>query len=118
MPWLTVYPNRAIISQIGSSTYKLAKFLLPFIQPLNANEYTVKDTFHFVSMTDSKGHRLVMVSLDVDLLFSNIVLQGKIDIVTEKLYSNTRTVNGIRKNVVKTLDLSKKGTVLIFNGKY
>ena len=57
---------RPIMSQIGSPTYKIAKFLLSFIQPFTSNEYTVKDTFHFVSMLDGKDHRLIMASL-VDL---------------------------------------------------
>ena len=57
---------RPIISQIGSPTYKIAKFLLDFVQPHTTNEYTVKDTFHFVSILDGKDHRLVMASLDVE----------------------------------------------------
>ena len=76
---------RPIFSQIGASTYKLAKFLLPFIQPHTINEYTVRDTFNFVSMLDTKDHRLVMASLDVDSLFTNIPLDETIDIVTQKV---------------------------------
>ena len=110
---------RPIISQIGSSTYNLAKFLLTFIQPYTTNEYTVKDSFHFVSMIDSKDHRLVMASLDVDSLFTNIPLQETIDIVTEKVYANKRKVNGITKSdFKKLLQLSTEGTVFYFNGSY
>ena len=57
---------RPIISQIGSTTYKIAKFLLPFIEPYTTNDYTVRDTFHIVSMLDGKNHRLIMARLDVD----------------------------------------------------
>ena len=33
---------RPIISQIGASTYKIAKFLLKYIQPHTSNEHTIK----------------------------------------------------------------------------
>ena len=41
-------PFRPILSAIVTPTYKLAKFLLPFLTPLTQNEYTVTDSFHFV----------------------------------------------------------------------
>ena len=40
-------PFRPILSAIGTTTYKLAKFLLPFMTLLTQNEYTVTDSFHF-----------------------------------------------------------------------
>ena len=79
---------RPIISQIGSATYKIAKFLLPFIQPYTTNNHTVKDTFHFVSMLDDKDHRFLMASLDVESLFTNIPLTETIDIVTLKVFGD------------------------------
>ena len=70
-------------------------------------------------MIDSKDHRLVMASLDVDSLFTNIPLQETIDIVTEKVYANKRKVNGITKSdFKKLLQLSTEGTVFYFNGSY
>ena len=40
-------PFHSILSAIGTPTYKLAKFLLPFLTPLTQNEYTITDAFHF-----------------------------------------------------------------------
>ena len=40
-------PFHPILSAIGMPTYKLAKFLLPFLMPLTQNEHTVTDSFHF-----------------------------------------------------------------------
>ena len=106
---------RPIISQIGSSTYKIAKFLLTFVQPFTTNEHTVKDTFHFVSMLDGKNHRLVMASLDVESLFTNIPLKETIDIVTEKVFDKKRKVHGISKqDFKKLLEMSTAGTVFLF----
>ena len=41
-------PFCPVLSGIGMPTYKLAKFLLPFLTPLTENEYTVTDSFHFI----------------------------------------------------------------------
>ena len=110
---------RPIISQIGSSTYKIAKFLLSFVQPFTTNEYTVRDTFHFVSMLDGKDHRLIMASLDVESLFTNIPLDETIDIVTKQVFGKKRKVNGLSKtDFRRLLVISTKGTVFYFNGRY
>ena len=110
---------RPIISQIGSTTYKIAKFLLKYVEPFTTNSYTVKDTFHFVSMLENKDHRLFMASLDVDSLFTNIPLDETIDIVTNKVYSAKDKIDGIWKSDFKELlCLSTKGTVFYFNGCY
>ncbi len=110
---------RPIISQIGSPTYKIAKFLLSFVQPFTTNEYTIRDTFHFVSMLDGKDHRLVMASLDVESLFTNIPLDETIEIVTNKVFEKKNQVNGLyRTDFKKLLTLSTKGTVFLFNGHY
>ena len=107
------------MSQIGSSTYYIAKFLLPFIQPHTSNEHTVKDTFHFVSMLDNKDHRLVMASLDVESLFTNIPLTETIDIVTQKVYGDRDRIEGLlRCDFKKLLEISTHGTVSYFNGAY
>ena len=37
---------RPILSAIDTSTYKLAKFLLKFLTPSTANEYSIIDSFH------------------------------------------------------------------------
>ena len=110
---------RPIISQIGSPTYMIAKFLLGFVQPFTSNEFTVKDTFHFVSIIEGKNHRLVMASLDVESLFTNIPLDETIDIITKKVFEKKRTVNGIsRSDFRRLLEISTKGTVFYFNGHY
>lgn len=73
----------------------------------------MKDTFHFVSMLDNKNHRLIMASLDVELLITNIPL------VTNKVFQKKDNVNGIGKEDFKSLFLlSTKGTVFLFNGHY
>ena len=40
-------PFRPILSALQTPTYNFAKFLVPILNPLTKNEYTVKDSFHF-----------------------------------------------------------------------
>ena len=56
-------PLRPIISQIGSYTYELAKFLVPILAPLAKNEFTVKDSFAFVQDLQNHGNIPFMCSL-------------------------------------------------------
>ena len=42
---------RPIFSAIGTPTYKPAKFLVPILEPLTTNEYTIKDSFHICRRT-------------------------------------------------------------------
>ena len=38
---------RPILSATGTTTYKIAKFLVPILKDLTSNEYSVKDSFDF-----------------------------------------------------------------------
>ena len=69
-------PARPILSAIGTYNYKLAKFIVPILQPLTFGQYTVKDSFSFVSEITAfqKDGNLVMASFDVSSLFTNIPL--------------------------------------------
>ena len=48
------------IPQIGSPTYKIAKYLLDSISLVTKNECTLKDSFKFVSMIDKQDHNSFM----------------------------------------------------------
>ena len=45
-----------ILSVIGTPTNKLAKFLLKFLTPSTANEYTVINSFHFTEEICQQDH--------------------------------------------------------------
>ena len=66
-------PFRPILSAIGTRTYNLAKFLLKFLTPSTANEFTVIDSFHFAEEISQQDSNLHMASLDVVSLFTNIL---------------------------------------------
>ena len=49
-------PIRPIISTIGTFTYNLAKFLVPLIDPLTKNEYTIDNSANFVNELKKLAH--------------------------------------------------------------
>ena len=49
-------PFRPILSALQTPTCKLAKFLVPILNPLTKNEYTVKDSFNLLKRYVSKTH--------------------------------------------------------------
>ena len=61
-----------MLSAIGAPTYKLAKFLVPMLEYLTTNEYTIKDSTTFAEELQSFNSILVMASLDIESLFTNI----------------------------------------------
>ena len=65
---------RPILSAIGAPTYKLAKFLVPILEPLTTNEYTSKDSFTFAEELQSFDLSLINVSFDIESFFTNIPL--------------------------------------------
>ena len=79
-------PLRPILSALNTTTYKLAKVLVPILKPLTTNEFTVKDSFYFAEEIVDQQHDIFMGSLDVDSLFTNITLEETIEICTNQLF--------------------------------
>ena len=69
-------PFRTIMSAIKISTNNLAKFLVPLLQPITTNMYTVKNSFEFAKEIADQDPGLFMANLDVESLFTNIPLEG------------------------------------------
>ena len=61
---------RPILSAIGTPTHKLAKFLVPILEPLTYNEYNIKDSFTFAKELQSFDSKLVMANFDIESLFT------------------------------------------------
>ena len=108
---------RPILSALQTPTYNLAKFLVPILNPLTKNEYTVKDSFQFAEEICEQDPTLTMGTLDVESLFTNIPLDETIDICINQLFENTDTVEGFKKSELKQLlCLATKESYFIFNG--
>ena len=88
---------RPTFSAIGTPTYKLAKLLIPILEPLTTNEYTIKDSFTFAEKLQSFDLKLVIASFDIESLFTNIPLQETIDLCVENLFQDRTHVHNLSK---------------------
>jgi len=82
-------PLRPIISSFKSYNYKLAKWLDSLIKPLlNDNKFILKDSFDFVNRISKIDiSNSLMVSFDIESLFTNVPLSETIDIICQLAYS-------------------------------
>jgi hypothetical protein len=109
-------PLRPIISQIGSYTYELAKFLVPILSPLTSNKFSVKDSFTFADELISFSTAPHMASFDVVSLFTNIPLEETVEICLDKLFSNYDKVNNLtRPDLRKLIIFAAQENHFMFN---
>ena len=59
---------------------------------MTINEFAVKDSFHFAEEIVDQQHDFFMGSLDLHSLFTNIPLEGTIEICTNELFKESETV--------------------------
>ena len=110
---------RQIISNTGTATYHLAKYLSKLISSLNISEYTVSSTKDFVQniRTIKVPTGYCMVSFDVKSLFTNVPLEYTIDLVLKRIYDNGEFSTDIARSEMKEmLKLCTKNVYFTFNG--
>ena len=73
-------PIRPIVSNIGTATYQLAKYLAKLLSPLSQSKYTVKSTKDFIEKIRNINlpHGFDMISFDVKSLFTSVPLEETI----------------------------------------
>ena len=112
-------PLHPIVSNIGTASYQLAKYLTKLLSPLNKSEYTVQSSTEFMehikTKTVPRGYHLL--SFDVISLFTNVLLDAMIDIVFKHIYDNKEINTTIKKREMKELiELCMKHVHFNFNG--
>ena len=109
------------MSACSTATFKLAKRIVKMLEPITYNEYSVKNSFEFVK--NLSNHPVlkdsVMVSFDVESLFTSIPVNQTIDIIIELLFSTPQTkIEDLNAEQFKRLLLVvTNNTYFIFNGK-
>ena len=83
---------------IGTRSYKLSKFLVPKVSSITFNGFTVKDSFTFAKEVVHQDSKLYISILDVDSLFTNILLKETINICANLLYKKLDVIEGIHKS--------------------
>ena len=85
------------MAAIKTSTYNLAKFLVPLLEPITTNMYTVKNSFGFSKEIADQDPGLFMASLNVESLFTNLPLEETASVCCDSLFSNDAKVNNINR---------------------
>ena len=88
---------RPILCAIGTPTYKLAKFVVPILEFITTNEYTIKDSFTFAEELQSFDSKLGWPAL-IESPFTNISLQETIDLCIENLFQDRTYVDNLSKD--------------------
>ena len=96
-------PLRPILLAIKTPSYNLSKFLVPLIEPITKNNFTVKNSFEFSKEICEQNPEYFMASLDVESLFTNIPLDETIKICFDSLYKNQGLLSNISKNQFEKL---------------
>ena len=87
---LIIQPDlRPILSAIGTYNYKIAKFLVPNLQPLTLGPCTVKDSFVKEITSFHNDSDCVMTSFDVDSLFTNAPLTERVNLCCDLLFRDS-----------------------------
>ena len=88
-------PLRPILAAYNTTTYKLAKFIVNDLNKISSNEYTVRDSFHFIDEVKNSNlnpNQYYLVSFDVVSLFTNVPIDETINIIIKKLFPNDQTL--------------------------
>ena len=94
------------------------KYLVPILELLTKNKYTVRDSFNFVIDIAEQYSGNFMGSLDIDSLFTNIPLEETIQICTNNIFKNSDIVHGLKKSEFKDLlSLAIKESYFILNNR-
>ena len=98
-------PMRPILAAFKAPSYKLAQFIIQFIQRLAMNEYTLKNSYEFRDHMALKHFPTgsVMASFDITSLFTNVPIEETINIATDSLYEENNKVRNIKKEDFKKL---------------
>jgi len=113
------YPVRPILSAYNTHNYNLAKLLIPLISDISVNDYTVRNSYDFV--TDickvPNSDRFYMCSFDIKSLYTNVPVNETIDLIINNLFTTgTTMINGLNASQFrKLLNLSLNDTYFKFN---
>ena len=96
-------PIRLIVSNIGTASYHIAKCHAHLLSPLSQGEFTVKSTKHFMSKVKQMElhESYQIISFDVKPLFTNVPLNGTIDILLRRVYIDSETNTNLMKKELK-----------------
>ena len=112
---------RPIFAAYSTPAYNISKYLVSYLSPLANNEYTVDNSYTFVSHLSNVAYsdNLYMTSFDVSNLYTNIPLMETINIILDSLFTNVAdTFIGMSRSLFKLfLEMCVTNSFFIFNGE-
>ncbi|XP_078361584.1 uncharacterized protein LOC144645943 [Oculina patagonica] len=115
-------PLRPIVSCVNTFAYDLSAYLANILSPLTGNsDFTVTNSAHFVSTISSETilNNEVMVSFDVESLFTNVPIDGAVQAALWKLEDDPSLANRTTLTPAQIADLLKfvlRSTYFQYNG--
>ena len=109
---------RPIVSNIGTASYQLAKYLDQLLSPLTRSRYTVNSTKDLaVKIKNEKvPQNCNMVSFDVKSLFISVPLEYTIDVIIKQIFEDHEITTIVTKSQMKKLlTLCTKNVHFSFN---
>ena len=106
------------MSAIGTFDYKLCKFLVPVLEPLTSNEYTLKNSHALAHALKSLkfNHPVYMASFDISSLYTCIPLDETTDICIRNLIDEDGIFINLNSEELSTmLNLATINSVFYFN---
>ena len=88
-------PLRPIISQVCTSTYRLAKRLNDLLKPYLPSKYSINSSDEFLDLLRIKKPQGEVASIDVESLFTNVPVDATIQIILDEVYD--KRSNGVDK---------------------
>ena len=109
---------RPIVSNIGTASYQLAKYLDQLLSPLTRSRYTVNSTKDLVVKIKNEKvpQNCNMVSFDVKSLFTSAPLEYTIDVIIKRIFEDHEITTIFTKSEMKKLlTLCTKNVHFSFN---
>ena len=95
----------------------IAKFLVPLIESIKSNKFTVKNIFEFSKEICEQNSEYFMARVDVESLFTNIPMEEIIKICCNSLPKNQELLCNISKNQFqKLLRAALSNNYFLFDG--
>ena len=93
------------MSNIGTATYHLSKFLAKLFFPLSESEHTNENTNYFVEKIKKKHipNNHLLFSFDVKPLFTNLPPDEAIEIILNRIYNKNEISTVVTKSKMKKL---------------
>ena len=92
---------RPIISNIGTTTYEIARYLAELFPPLGKSKHTVSNAKDFISRLKTKRIQkwFKMVLLDGKSLVTSGPFEETVDIILNKIYDEKKIETNIPQNI-------------------